>query len=222
MTKLLVQNKKIKKSSDANYLVLNFGLPAYKSTTGLITCPLAGECGNAGGCYALQGPYRWSNVAQAYENRLQATLSNDFIINLQAELNGKLKTSKRQNKQIVIRIHDSGDFYSLDYTEKWLQIINNNPNVKFYAYTKMIPLFNLLKKQGKIPSNFRVIYSEGGKMDKLIKENDYHAKVFSSEKELIDAGYSNAMHNDLVAGLGENNKIGLVYHGAKSKLWTTN
>ena len=133
-----------------------------------------------------------------------------------------MKRVAKKGKQLVVRIHDSGDFYSLEYTLKWFDIMLKLPEVKFYAYTKMVPLFNLLRKQGKLPNNFRIIYSEGGLADKLIKDTDFHARVFNSETELINAGYANAMDDDLIAGLGDHNKIGLVYHGAKSKTWATN
>jgi hypothetical protein len=60
MPTLLAQNSKIAKSATAEYVVFNFGIPAFRSVTGMITCPAAGVCGKRGGCYALQGPYRFS------------------------------------------------------------------------------------------------------------------------------------------------------------------
>ena len=36
----------------------------------------------------------------------------------------------------VVRIHESGDFYSIEYVEKWDNIAKQLPQVKFYAYTK--------------------------------------------------------------------------------------
>ena len=222
MTKLLVKNSKIAKSSNEFYSVFNYGIPAYKAADGTITCKMAGSCGKTGGCYAMQGSYQWSPVKAAYEYRYQASLRYDFADLIIKELKPKIKTAKRQGKQVVIRVHDSGDFYSWEYAEKWFQIAQLNPEVIFYAYTKMIPLFNLLKKQGKIPSNFRIIYSEGGLADKLIKADDFHAKVFETKEELDAAGYADASKDDLIAGLGTNNKIGLVYHGYKSKKWVTN
>lgn len=218
---MLSQNKKIKQSSGDKYIVFNFGIPAFASTTGIRTCPLAGECKK--GCYAQQGAYTWSNVSQAYERRLEETLAETFIDKMGEELNKKLKTAQRTGKQVVVRIHDSGDFYNRKYLNKWLMIIGSYPNVHFYAYTKMVPLFRRVKRYGLVPDNFTVIYSEGGQMDwQIDTETDRHARVFSSHEELLAAGYADATKNDLVAALGENNKIGLVYHGAKSKSWETN
>lgn len=220
MTKLLVKNAKIAKSSNDVYNLYNFGIPAYKSEAGLITCPMAGQC--AKGCYAQSGAYTWGNVKNAYENRLLATQADNFAELLQKELDPKIKTAKRQGKQLVIRIHDSGDFYSVQYLRKWLKVIQNNPSVKFYAYTKMIPVFKRLQKNGEIPSNFTVIYSEGGIADNLINcQEDRHSRVFPSNEALIKAGYDDASKDDTVAFNSLTGKIGLVYHGFSSRAWST-
>lgn len=215
MTELLVKNAKISNSNNDQYTVYNFGIPAFMSKAGLKTCPMAGTC--AKGCYATQGAYAWTNVQAAYEWRLKQTFRSDFEIEMDKAIKVKLKTAQRQGKTLVIRIHDSGDFYGLDYIQKWFNIMKRNPTVKFYAYTKMIPLFKRLE----LPVNFTLIYSEGGIADsKINPEIDRHARVFKSLDDLLSAGYANATENDLVA-IGENKKIGLVYHGAKSKTWAT-
>jgi len=205
MTKLLVQNSKMKKASQ---LVYNFGMPALESNTGLKTCPNAGKC--AIGCFAKSGAYLFSNVAKAYETRLQVALSDDFSSLIQTELNAIIKRNKN-NAPLFIRIHDSADFFDETYYNKWLVIMLNNPNVNFYAYTKMISFF----KARKIPSNFTVIFSYGGKEDHLIDPiNDRHSLVFENAIDLVNANYVNASHDDMLA-IGKNKRIGLIYHGQK-------
>jgi hypothetical protein len=211
---LLSQNKKMKASSNGEFLVYNFGIPAYKSKTGQVTCPFADEC--IKGCYANQGAYLWSNVAQAYEKRLASTLTDEFVHDMSAEISKAVASAARKDKLLLIRIHDSGDFYSSAYLAKWLEIIAAFPMVKFYAYTKSIPLFEKVT----VPSNFKVIYSYGGKLDKLINTTKhYHAKVFTSSEALTTSNYVDGMGDDLVAAVGDTKRIGLVYHGAKSKTW---
>jgi len=176
---------------------------------------MAGAC--ATGCYAQQGAYIWPGVAQAYEWRLEQTLSSTFVETMSAAIAVKAKTAARTRKQLVIRIHDSGDFYSSKYIQNWLKIIASFPDVIFYAYTKQVILFKRLT----IPRNFSVIFSEGGLADdKIDLYQDRHARVFASEKELLDAGYVNASEDDLLA-IGQSHKVGLIYHGHKSKTWTT-
>jgi hypothetical protein len=67
---LLTQNSKLKKTSkELGLRVFNFGIPAYKSASGKLTCPMADSCVKF--CYAKKGAYIWSNVKPAFEKRYQ-------------------------------------------------------------------------------------------------------------------------------------------------------
>jgi hypothetical protein len=103
------------------------------------------------------------------------------------------------------------------YLDAWLTVMRLNPDVRFYAYTKMVGLLKLYQSQNKIPPNFTVIFSYGGKQDALIDPStDRHSRVFGSVRELRAAGYANATKDDAVAAQGSSHKIGLVYHGTKN------
>ena len=200
----LTQNSKIAKMSGVK--TFNWGIPAYQSASGFKTCPNAAAC--AKGCYATQGAYKFSNVAKVFEKRLKLSQSPRFASIISDEI--------RRRKVQRLRIHDSGDFYNLEYAKKWLTVMRVNPNVQFYAYTKAVSMFKQLEEDGLLPSNFIVIYSYGGTEDKLInRETDRHSWVFSSVEALNAAGYADAHENDSIA-LGTNPKIGLVYHGTKN------
>ena len=211
MTDLLTQNSKIKHTGQLHgQRLFNFGIPAGFSSTGLKTCPMAGTC--AIGCYAKAGAYIWGNVKPAYEHRLAITQQANFKELMNAEL--------RRKRASVVRIHDSGDYYSLDYIMAWFAIMIENPTVKFYSYTKMVPLFLRLEQQSRIPANFTLIYSFGGLADKQIDITKHrHSAVFPDRATLDAAGYAYASEDDLVA-VGSNPRIGLVYHGGKAKAWT--
>jgi len=210
--KLLTQNQKMKKSSDGQYTVVNWTIPAFRSSLGLITCPNAGAC--AAGCYARSGTYRFSNVAKVHEAKLQLTLSDEFVDTIINEINSWL--SKRSTKHLKVRIHDAGDFYSIEYYNRWKSIMShfeNNDRVSFYAYTKQVAMF----QSEILPSNFTLIFSFGGKQDHLIDTSKHrHARVFESIEALQAAGYVDGTEDDMVAAVGVLNKIGLVYHGAKN------
>jgi hypothetical protein len=211
---ILTQNAKMKKSSQNGIDVYNFGIPAFQSKTGLKTCPMAGNCAN--GCYAQNGTYRFGNVVNAYEARLELTQNESFVDIMSAEITLKYLKSKAKGNQCVIRIHDSGDFYSKEYAVAWIEIIERHPMVQFYAYTKMVQLFEAIQDENFRPKNFRIIYSYGGKQDSQIDTNrHYHSKVFQSEAELLASGYVNATNDDLITALGTSKKIGLVYHGQR-------
>lgn len=181
--------------------IASFSLPAGK------TCPGAGEC--AKGCYAMAGFFLMPSVRKAYQANWDATKLPDFADKMSAEI--------QKTRAKIVRIHASGDFYSLAYLNKWLAIVQANPSVRFYAYTKMIPLF----RGRPIPANFTVIFSEGGKWDSQIdKATDRHARVFETLKNLKASGYQDTTKNDRHA-MGKNPRIGLVFHGAASRKWTT-
>lgn len=211
---LLTQNGKMKKSSQNGITVVNWTIPAFQSKTGLKTCPNAGLC--AVGCYARQGTYQFGNVKSAHESKLELTQNDTFVGMMIAEIERWLK--KRSTKSLKVRIHDAGDFYSQDYLDRWLKVMRHfdtNNRVSFYAYTKQVKMFQDIKLI--LPQNFTVIFSFGGKQDSLIDTKlDRHAKVFETVDQLETAGYQDGTKDDMVAAMGDSNKIGLCYHGTKS------
>lgn len=44
-------------------------------------------------------------------------------------------------KVAKVRVHESGDFYSESYLKGWLEVCKQFPTLKFYAYSKNLPLF---------------------------------------------------------------------------------
>ena len=203
---LLTQNAKLKKTSIENKMrVMNFSLPAYKTITGKTVCPFAKDCIKY--CYAQKGNYRYPSVIKGLNNRYELSKTDDFIPKMNATIILERPTH--------VRIHDSGDFYSIAYLNKWVQIANDNKEVIFYAYTKSIPFFKGAKGGKptiKVPINLKIIFSEGSKRDILINNNtDRHARIFKSKELLNAAGYIDASNNDLKA-ITSNKRVGLVYH----------
>jgi len=199
---LLTQNSKLKKTSkELGLRVFNFGIPAYKSASGKLTCPMAGPCVKF--CYAKKGAYIWSNVKPAFEKRYQLSKTDKFVDAMNAEI--------RKKKPDYVRVHDSGDYYSRAYLKKWIDIANSNPNVRFYSYTNMIDM--MLKTS--LPNNYDIIFSDSGKQKHLIDERKHrHTKIFKSNADLNSAGYTDASSIDLRATRWFNNtiKVGLVFH----------
>jgi hypothetical protein len=72
-------------------------------------------------------------------------------------------------KAKAIRIHMSGDFYSQDYFDMWLQICLENPEVEFWAYTKSLNYW--VNRLHNTPNNLILTASKGGKFDNLIDEH---------------------------------------------------
>ena len=199
---LLTQNSKLKKTSKSLGLrVFNFGIPAYKSASGKLTCPFADACVKF--CYAKKGAYVWSNVQPAFEKRYQLSKTDDFVNKMNQEIIKK--------KPDYVRVHDSGDYYSKAYLDKWLAVAIHNPRVRFYSYTNCVEMF----KNVTLPANYDIIFSDSGKQKHLIdKTKDRHTRIFHSHKELISTGYVDASSIDLMATkwFNNTNKVGLVFH----------
>ncbi len=199
---LLTQNSKLKKTSkNLGLRVFNFGIPAYKSASGKLTCPMAKDCIKF--CYAKKGAYIWSNVKPVFEKRYELSKTDNFVDAMNAEI--------RKKNPDYVRVHDSGDYYSRAYLNKWIEIAIHNPNVRFYSYTNMVDM--LLK--ASLPSNYDIIFSDSGKQKHMINERKHrHTKIFSSHSDLISAGYTDASSVDLYATRWFNptNRVGLVFH----------
>lgn len=204
-TYMVYGNAKLLKSSLDHRMVIGWGIGASDKT-----CPCKGECAKI--CYAEQGTYRFKNVREKNAKRLALAESDKFVPTINAEISEVVR--KNPDKEIYVRIHDSGDFYSMDYVKKWFDIMRDNPTVKFYAYTKMVRLFQGLIAAGSVPENFKLIMSYGGTQDDLIKPTDCHARVFKDVDELNRAGYTDCSDDDLLVFTTD--KVGLVYHGNKN------
>lgn len=201
---LFRQNSKLKKDN-----IYQFSLPAYKSIIfkdnqeqELKTCPNAGKC--VAYCYASSGNYISKNVILTHSRNL------NFVINFPEEFVNLAIKEISEKKISILRIHDSGDFFSEDYLNLWFRIIEANPNVKFYAYTKQVSMFKLKI----LPKNFTVVFSFGGKEDNLIDEKkDRFSKVFKNESVLNKLSFQNVSSSDLKASQKRFRKIGLIAHG---------
>jgi len=206
-------NSKLKKTSEHfDVKIYNFSIPAFNDKlTGKITCPFAikkivnGEKVGCGWyCYAQKEAYNW--IQKALTNRYEATKQDNFIERIINELNGK-----RTKKQIYVRVHDSGDFYSPAYLDKWVKIAEALPHIRFYAYTKSHDFFRSIT----LPDNFDITFSTGSKLDhKLNKVIEKHAEIFNSIKELKKAGYIDAHKLDLYTTkwYNDSNNVGLIMH----------
>ena len=193
-------NAKLVKTSGAEYRVLGFGIPADMSFDGGNTCPGANAC--RGVCYAKQGRYLMAGVKNARLHNFNASRASNFILQACADLK---RLVKRYN---VVRLHDSGDFYSQEYLNAWKVIADTFPEIIFYAYTKSLHL----DIETNRPANLRIVQSLGGKYDAKLNLALPHSRIFSTDDDRIAAGYIDGNVSDIPAIEGEIN-IGLVYHG---------
>ena len=190
-------NAKLKKTEKLNNAtVIGFDLPAG------LTCPYAGECKKI--CYAKKGNYQFPSKKDACKDNLIASQQDDFIQRMVATING---IKANNEKPLYVRVHASGDFYSLEYARKWAEIARQCPSVTFYAYTKSV---SIVLGAG-MPDNFHVAFSYGGLQDYLIPAGATVAKIFNTADEALDAGFDISVNdNDLMVVKG--GKLGLIKH----------
>lgn len=199
-------SKLVKTAKEFGVKIFNFSIPAGNDkASGKITCPFAGSCLSL--CYAKKGMYRFGNVERALSRRYEDSKKEDFVERINTEL-----SKVKKGKQIYVRIHDSGDFYSPAYFAKWLEIAQNNPLIRFYAYTKS---HSFIRGNFNLPENLDLIFSLGSTKDELInQETERHSKIFQSADEMSVEGYSDSSYLDINATkwVTPNHKIGLLIH----------
>lgn len=183
------------------------------------SCPFARDCktrvGRNGGfvekghkirCYAATSELLFSVVRKARWRNFDL-LRNAKTISKMADL---IHNSLPQKD--LIRISQSGDFYSQNYFDAWIEVAKRNPSKLFYAYTKAIPY---ILKRPNLPANFKLVASYGGKFDHLIKKNHLQfAKVVFSEDEAKREGLK-ISHDDKDAYQNTSN-LGILLHGQQS------
>ena len=100
----------------------HFDLPA------VTTCPgRTSIC--EGVCYAHEkGRYRFKRVLERLRWCWEQSLRDDFVERMIREI--------RSKGCLVVRVHVSGDFYSPEYSAKWLEVMQACKRVKFYFYTR--------------------------------------------------------------------------------------
>lgn len=142
-------NKKLVNNEHTSFYTWN--IPAIK------TCPYATDhCTNC--CYAIKAerayPSARANRHRNYIDSLNGDFTNRMIYTLETEINSK----RDANKQIIVRIHESGDFYNQEYYKSWVEIANHfkdEKRVKFVAYTKSVKFLVGIEK----PENLIIRYS---------------------------------------------------------------
>lgn len=147
-------NKKLRNNENIRFIIWN--LPTVE------TCPYrTALCEKS--CYARKAERIYPEVIFSRKTNLKRSLQESFVENMIFTIETELNTKKFKNKKVIFRIHESGDFYNLEYTAKWLRIVSHfekTENLVFVAYTKSIEYFVALGYgKSHFPKNLQVISS---------------------------------------------------------------
>ena len=144
---ILGTNAKMAKSKEEGSITYDLTLPALSGIvvdeeTGefveITTCPGAGECQLY--CYARKGGYVMFPASS-----MSAAQALNFLVNHPAEymkmFDAEVKKAKalatKNGIKLLVRVHDAGDFFSKEYYDLVMGVKKQNPDCKFYFYTKM-------------------------------------------------------------------------------------
>lgn len=143
-------NKKLSASESIAFVI--WSLPA------VLTCPGATvECMR--NCYARRDE-RFTGTRSSRLINFILSRQDDFEDRLTDAIRDKIYTKAGklrkpyQGKEIVFRLHESGDFYSDRYMQIWFRVAAKFPEITFFTYTKSFRMYE--RNMHLIPKNFLV------------------------------------------------------------------
>jgi len=132
-------------------------------------------------CFATKAEVQyWRSFLKRLINTLVVKFAseNEIIESIQSTL----YRNRHAKKSTLVHFHGSGDFMKVKYFNAAVKIAQDNPLVKFYGYTKILP-FALELESYKL-DNFSLIYSFGGVYDTKALESNYHIAFVDVEKNI--------------------------------------
>lgn len=171
-------NEKLVPDAFTRFIIWN--IPAIK------TCPFrTALCEKY--CYAVKAENLYPDCLPSRERNFEISRRADFVDNMTYTILKIRRGSRKKN--VVVRIHESGDFYNKEYAGKWLAIMENckGENIKFIAYTKSFPYFDGVK----LPKNFSLrasIWADTKEEHReTIRRNDWNIYTAVEKFETGDA-----------------------------------
>ena len=116
--------------------VHHFNLPP------ILTCTSSEWCSKY--CYALKNNFTLPNVINSWNIRFEMSKQENFV-------NEMINYIRKHNVE-YFRIHGSGDFYSSEYVENWINIVKECPDTKFKVHTKRVDLEKELISLSELPN----------------------------------------------------------------------
>lgn len=135
------RNKKLVPNKETAFIIWN--LPA------VMTCPYRTPmCEKF--CYARKAETAYPTCKPARMRNFDDSRKADFVERMTYTILSVRRGCRSKN--LVVRIHESGDFYNAAYTAAWLEIMERckGERITFIAYTKSFTYFDGVK----LPANF--------------------------------------------------------------------
>ena len=129
-------------------------MPGFSTSLPAIACIVGAKLAKVAGsvcsdCYAMKGHYMFPSVREGLQKRLEA-LHNPQWVEGMTTLVGHYTDPDDPH----FRIHDSGDFQSVEHVLNWVAVARALPWVKFWAPSREIAMIKLARAMaGEWPSN---------------------------------------------------------------------
>lgn len=176
---------------------LIFSLPAGKTCPGAVFCKSFAVLQDNGKrkiqdgkqtefrCFAASSEVQYDAVYNLRASNMELLMRSVIEGSMVDLINASVQHHRKKNTKLV-RIHESGDFFSRGYLNAWIEVAKQNPDLKFYCYSKSLDFFLDLV----LPENFYLTASYGGKFDHLIDQGLFprFAKVYKTEEEAMADG----------------------------------
>jgi len=125
----------------------SINLPAVACITGAKLVKVKGS--TCSGCYALKGRYRFPNVKEAMQRRLDRLHDPRWIEAMVTLI----------DKQPVFRWHDSGDLQSVQHLKNIFEVCNRTPGTSHWLPTREARFLSLMDPD-VVPKNLKIVLSD--------------------------------------------------------------
>jgi len=118
--------------------IWNFSVPAAETMIDgerFITCPGRSRwCMEK--CYAKKGKFEFGVAKRRHHENLLETFKPDFPSILMETCGEMLTPGCKPRKIKYMRVHVAGDFYDEEYIRKWIKIVKESPEWRFWGTTR--------------------------------------------------------------------------------------
>ena len=125
----------------------SYNLPAQACQTGAKLRQVPGT--PCSGCYALKGRYRFKNVRDAMNRRLDRLYDPRWIEAMVTLI----------DRQPVFRWHDSGDLQSVQHLKNIFEVCNRTPDTSHWLPTRESRFLKLMDPD-VVPKNLKIVLSD--------------------------------------------------------------
>ena len=125
----------------------SINLPAVACITGAKLVNVKGS--TCSGCYALKGRYRFQNVKNAMQRRLNKLHDPRWVDAMVTLI----------DKQPVFRWHDSGDLQSVQHLKNIFEVCKRTPGTRHWLPTREARFLKLMDPE-VVPKNLKIVLSD--------------------------------------------------------------